>query len=76
VSKPVPPNPSPEHTPVADVADESAAPAEAAEDEAALPLNRAERRAKARQSAPSHVGPRQEQERQVRGARARTKRAR
>ncbi|MFD1527921.1 hypothetical protein [Pseudonocardia aurantiaca] len=58
------------------MAGESAAPAEAAENETALPLNRAERRAKARKAVPSHVGPRQEQERQVRGARARTKRAR
>ena len=73
MSKPVSPSPSPEPAPLAD---ESAAPADATEDETALPLNRAERRAKARQAAPSHVGPRQEQERLVRGTRARTKRPR
>jgi hypothetical protein len=72
VSQPVSPRPSAEPEPP--VAEPTAA-ADAAEGETEAPLNRAERRAKARQAAPSHVGPRQEQERQVRGARARTKRS-
>jgi hypothetical protein len=38
------------------------------------PLNRAARRAKAKQTDPSHVGPRGGLNRQVRGARSHTKR--
>ena len=40
------------------------------------PLNRAERRAKAKKGDPTHVGPRADLARQLRGGRPHTKRAR
>jgi hypothetical protein len=58
--------------PVAPEADEGAEP----EEDAEAPLNRAARRAKAKKSAPSHVGPQPEWGLPgVRSARPRTKRA-
>jgi hypothetical protein len=43
-------------------------------DEEAAPLNRAERRAKAKKGEPTHVGPRGDLARQSRGGRPNTKR--
>jgi hypothetical protein len=71
VSQPVPPRP------------EQPEPAAAAEpdpateaDEESAPLNRAARRAKARKADPTHVGPRADLARQVRGGPPHTKRRR
>jgi hypothetical protein len=67
VSQPVPPNPE---------QPESVAEPEPATDpdEEAAPLNRAERRAKAKKGDPTHVGPRGDLARQTRGGRPHTKR--
>jgi hypothetical protein len=45
-------------------------------DEEEAPLNRAERRAKAKKGDPTHVGPRGDLARQIRGGRPHTKRPR
>ena len=45
-------------------------------DEEPAPLNRAERRAKAKKGDPTHVGPREDLARQLRGGRPHTKRPR
>lgn len=45
-------------------------------DEEPAPLNRAERRAKAKKTDPTHVGPREDLARRVRGGRPHTKRRR
>ena len=57
------PAPAPEAEPAADAAESE-------------PLNRAERRAKAKKADPNHVGPSGELARQVRGARPHSKRPR
>lgn len=49
--------PEPELVPAAELT-ESTEPTESTEDDADVPLNRAARRAKAKQTDPSHVGPR------------------
>jgi hypothetical protein len=61
-----PPQPSAAPEPVEP--DAVLADGETAEVEADAPLNRAARRAKARQAGPAHVGPRDELERRIRGA--------
>lgn len=69
MSQPVPPQPSaePDATPPVETG---------TGDDTSTTLNRAERRAKARQAEPSHVGPREDLQRQARGARAHSKRRR
>jgi hypothetical protein len=69
VTQPVPPSPEqPKPEAVAE-------PEPATEpDEEAAPLNRAERRAKAKKGDPTHVGPRGDLARQIRGGRPHTKR--
>lgn len=70
MSQPVPPRPEPRPEPAAAAEPE---PATEPDDESA-PLNRAERRAKAKNGEPTHVGPRGDQARQRRGGRPHTKR--
>jgi hypothetical protein len=69
VSQPVPPD--------AEQPKPAAEPDPATEpDEESAPLNRAERRAKAKKGDPTHVGPREDLARQLRGGRPHTKRPR
>lgn len=69
------PAPEPASEPVPPTADVDAA-AAGPEEEAEQPLNRAARRAKAKGTDPSHVGPRGSNVRQGRGPRSNSKRPR
>lgn len=68
MSQPVPPAPE---QPIAAEPDPATEP-----DEEPAPLNRAERRAKAKKGEPTHVGPRADLVRQIRGGRPHSKRPR
>jgi hypothetical protein len=71
VSQPVPPRPE-QPEPAAAAEPEPAADP----DEESAPLNRAERRAKAKKGEPTHVGPRDDLARKARGGGPHTKRRR